>query len=101
MNTLSIMGLGKVAIHNCHSVTESQNLRKTIHQGNIAVLQPYAFSYIRTQNQTVELSGALVFPNGDIVDLYSGGALDNITEVILASLVIQSPEYNPSDFALA
>jgi hypothetical protein len=101
MNTLSIVGLGKVAIHNCCSEDDARDLISSFIGSHVSVLLPCAYTYVRSKNQPVELSGALLMPNGDVIDLYSGGALDNIEEVIISSLVIQSPEYTPSDFSLS
>jgi hypothetical protein len=101
MNTLSIVGLGKVAIYPCNSEQTVEELMASLKGSNVRLLLPYAVCYLRNQYEPVEVSGALFMPNRDVIDLYSGGALDNMKEVILSSLVISSPEYIPSDFSLA
>jgi hypothetical protein len=99
MNTLSIMGLGEVSIHQCYSEQELNELCSSFHGANVAMLIPQAICLIN-ESEDVRKSGILMIPGQEPVELYSGGVLDNVTEVILSSMVI-GPEYQPSDFALA
>lgn len=101
MNTISIAGLGRVAIKNYTSEKLLIEQLTSYSAKNVRLLLPYALFIIRKTNNSVTKSGAIIFPNGDVIDLYSGGVLDNASEIILSSLVIQSTEYSPCDFALA
>lgn len=100
MNTLSIMGLGEVVIHQCYSEQELNELCTSFLGASIATLIPQAICLIN-ESEDVRKSGILIMPSGELIKLYSGGVLDNVTEIILSSIVIGDPEYKPSDFALA
>jgi hypothetical protein len=100
MITLRIMGLGEVVIHQCYSEQELNELCTSFLGASIATLIPQAICLIN-ESEDVRKSGILMMPKGEPVMLYSGGVLDNFTEIILSSIVISDPEYKPSDFALA
>lgn len=101
MNTISIIGLGRVAINQCHTKESLKASSIAFCSKEVSLLLSTACYLIRDPFQSVKKSGVLILPNKDVIDLYSGGALDNINEIILASLAIDSLMYQPCDFALA
>lgn len=91
-----IAELGKITIHACTSTYERDQLIEAYR--SLPSLCCRAVLFIR-QEQDVKKSGVLMLTNGQEVDLYTGGAIDNVAESIYSSLAIDSKEYQAADFA--